>query len=284
MEWCPCKVLEIAHLSQCAGIAATTGRRCGIRVSARKMEAAENLLDEMSFHPISDEGVMSKLMESLAPHLLCSQWHEDQASRLIERWKVRILNSRKAEVMQEMQASSRELEDITAKLGRASLAGAQPLPTPDRTATSNPVTLPRERSSAPGDATTRPRESVTLPREGSSAPGAAIPRFKVSGISFGCIDDFQIPSPNLGSPTPQYQSRHEKSKAPTPSTDKAFSRQTSVSPDIKKDCPICLEPAKSDRLSVTRCPGCLEVFHGSCVNLWSRECVTNGGNPTCPFW
>lgn len=278
MEWSPCRVLEIAHLSTCAGFAATTGRRCGNRLAACKKEAAEGLLDEMSFYPISDEGVLVKLMESLAPYLLCSQWHEDQTSTLIGRWKMRILNSRKAEVLQEIQESSRELEDITAKLGRASLAGVQPLPSHGRTATRNPV---------------------TLPRDGGSAPGNATPRFKVSGISFGCIDDFQVPNPR--SSPPQHQSRREDSKAPTSSTDKASSWQISASPertvghksssqsqeyvcDDKKDCPICLEANKDDRHSVARCPGCLEVFHESCVDLWIKECVINGGNSTCPFW
>lgn len=279
MEWSPREVLRITHPSTCAGFAVKKRRRCEIRLAACKKEAAEKLLNDISVCPMSDEGEMLRFMETLASYLLCPQWHEDQASRLIGQWKIRILSSRKAKVMKEMQDSSRELEDITAKLGRASLSGTQPSPSLDRSATRNPVTLPREERSTPGDASSR---------------------FKVSGLTFGCIDDFRIPTPNPRSSAPQHQSRHRKSTASiytnlntssprvsTPAarvTPKCSSQTRESVPDVKKDCPICLETTKDDRYSVTRCPGCLGVFHGSCVTLWTKECITNGGKLTCPFW
>lgn len=178
-----------------------------------------------------------------------------------------------------MQDSSRELEDITAKLGRASLSGPQSSPSLDRSATRDPVTLPREERSTPGDAASR---------------------FKVSGLTFGCIDDFRIPTPDPRSPTPQYQSRRGESIASMDSNQNTPSRRVSTTaaritpksssqiresvPNNKKECPIYLEATKDDRYSVTRCPGCLGAFHGSCVTLWTKECITNGGRLTCPYW
>ncbi len=226
----------------CAGFAVTKGRRCEIRLAACKKEAAEKLLNDMSVCPMSNEGEMLRFMKTLASYLLCPQWHEDQASRLIGQWKIQVLSSRKAKVMKEMQDSSRELEDITAKLGRASLSGPQSSPSLDRSATRDPVTLPREERSTPGDAASR---------------------FKVSGLTFGCIDDFRIPTPDPRSPTPQYQSRRGESIAsmdsnqntPSPRVSTTAARITPKSssqiresvPNNKKECPICLEATKDDR-------------------------------------
>ncbi|CEL03734.1 hypothetical protein ASPCAL04880 [Aspergillus calidoustus] len=74
---------------RCAGIARTQGRRCRLRTNACGRKAAVSLLDRgtEALHAGRD---ITRTLRTLAPHVLCTRWHQGQASELFEKWQRQI--------------------------------------------------------------------------------------------------------------------------------------------------------------------------------------------------
>ncbi|KAJ5153857.1 uncharacterized protein N7500_009296 [Penicillium coprophilum] len=78
--------LEPEEEPWCAGYAPSQGRRCHARTNARGRRSAIALLNEGTKDILAGRSI-DELLEDLAPHVLCTRWHQSQASTLASRWK-----------------------------------------------------------------------------------------------------------------------------------------------------------------------------------------------------
>ncbi|CAG8015595.1 hypothetical protein PENNAL_c0033G11385 [Penicillium nalgiovense] len=78
--------LEPEKESWCAGYAPSQGRRCHAPTNARGRSSAMMLLNEGTKDLRAGRNI-NTLLESLAPHVLCTRFHQNQASDLACRWK-----------------------------------------------------------------------------------------------------------------------------------------------------------------------------------------------------
>ena len=70
----------------CAGYASSQGRRCNARTNAHGRRSAMTLLNEGTKELRAGRSI-DTLLEDLAPHVLCTRFHQSQASDLTCRWK-----------------------------------------------------------------------------------------------------------------------------------------------------------------------------------------------------
>ncbi|KXG52191.1 uncharacterized protein PGRI_084750 [Penicillium griseofulvum] len=70
----------------CAGYAPSKGRRCHARTNAHGRRSATAILNEGTKELRAGRSVTS-LLKELAPHVLCTRFHQNQASDLVSRWK-----------------------------------------------------------------------------------------------------------------------------------------------------------------------------------------------------
>ncbi|KAJ5267112.1 hypothetical protein N7478_009920 [Penicillium angulare] len=70
----------------CAGYAPSQGRRCHARTNARGRRSAMMLLNEGTKDLRAGRSI-DELLEDLAPHVLCTRFHQNQALDLARRWK-----------------------------------------------------------------------------------------------------------------------------------------------------------------------------------------------------
>ncbi|KAJ5691565.1 hypothetical protein N7488_012300 [Penicillium malachiteum] len=90
--------LEPENEPWCAGFAPSQGRRCHARTNARGRNSAMILLNEGTKDFRAGRNI-DELLEDLAPHVLCTRFHQSQASSLADRWKQQVrtyLNSQLA--------------------------------------------------------------------------------------------------------------------------------------------------------------------------------------------
>ncbi|KAJ5093417.1 hypothetical protein N7456_009278 [Penicillium angulare] len=73
----------------CAGYAPSQGRRCHARTNARGRSSAMMLLNEGTKDLRAGRNI-DELLEDLAPHVLCTRFHQSQASDLAQRWKRKV--------------------------------------------------------------------------------------------------------------------------------------------------------------------------------------------------
>ncbi|KAL3458206.1 hypothetical protein BJX64DRAFT_267010 [Aspergillus heterothallicus] len=71
----------------CAGIALSKGRRCQLRTSAVGRKLAILLLNTASDALHAGRAIDDALLRTLASCVLCSRWHQGQATGLVETWK-----------------------------------------------------------------------------------------------------------------------------------------------------------------------------------------------------
>src|SRR4051794_1682508 len=103
----------------CAGYAPSQGRRCHARTNARGRSSAMMLLNEGTKDLRAGRSI-DTLLEDLAPHVLCTRFHQSQASDLTRRWKRQVrtyLDSRVASTpsARPMRLSSRSIYRETAE-------------------------------------------------------------------------------------------------------------------------------------------------------------------------
>ncbi|KAJ6079307.1 hypothetical protein N7467_009060 [Penicillium canescens] len=103
----------------CAGYAPSQGRRCHARTNARGRSSAMMLLNEGTKDLRAGRSI-DTLLEDLAPHVLCTRFHQSQASDLTCRWKRQVrtyLDSRVASTpsARPMRLSSRSIYRETAE-------------------------------------------------------------------------------------------------------------------------------------------------------------------------
>ncbi|KAL5359896.1 hypothetical protein BJX96DRAFT_63575 [Aspergillus floccosus] len=88
---------SIPHLSEiimlepdmepwCAGYAPSKGRRCHMRTNAHGRASAMRLLNQGTAD-LRAGRCIDTLLENLAPYVLCTRWHQNQAPDLVRRWK-----------------------------------------------------------------------------------------------------------------------------------------------------------------------------------------------------
>lgn len=70
----------------CAGYAPSQGRRCHARTNAHGRRSAMTLLNEGTKDLRAGRSI-DTLLEDLAPHVLCTRFHQSQAADLTRRWK-----------------------------------------------------------------------------------------------------------------------------------------------------------------------------------------------------
>ncbi|KAL3470167.1 hypothetical protein BJX99DRAFT_264488 [Aspergillus californicus] len=70
----------------CAGYAPSQGRRCHNPTNARGRREARSLLNEGTDY-LHEGYNINEILEYLAPYVLCTRWHQNQASGLVARWK-----------------------------------------------------------------------------------------------------------------------------------------------------------------------------------------------------
>ncbi|KAL2818700.1 hypothetical protein BDW59DRAFT_165363 [Aspergillus cavernicola] len=73
----------------CAGYAPSQGRRCKARTNARGRREAMALLDEGT-DDLYASLCIDDILEDLAPHVLCTRFHQNQAFELVARWKKQV--------------------------------------------------------------------------------------------------------------------------------------------------------------------------------------------------
>ncbi|KAJ5362327.1 hypothetical protein N7541_003171 [Penicillium brevicompactum] len=73
----------------CAGYAPSQGRRCHARTNAYGRNSAMKLL-EKGTERLRAGRSLDTLLEDLAPHVLCTRFHQNQASTLTSRWKRKV--------------------------------------------------------------------------------------------------------------------------------------------------------------------------------------------------
>ncbi|GES62108.1 Zinc finger, RING-type [Aspergillus terreus] len=73
----------------CAGYAPSKGRRCHMRTNIRGRTSAMRLLDQGTADLRAGRDI-DALLEDLAPHVLCTRWHQNQAPNLVRRWKEQV--------------------------------------------------------------------------------------------------------------------------------------------------------------------------------------------------
>ncbi|OQD65341.1 hypothetical protein PENPOL_c006G05550 [Penicillium polonicum] len=78
--------LEPEQEPWCAGYAPSRGRRCHMRTNAPGRRSAMMLLNEGTKDLHAGRNI-DILLEDLAPHVLCTRFHQNQASDLVRRWK-----------------------------------------------------------------------------------------------------------------------------------------------------------------------------------------------------
>lgn len=78
--------LEPEQEPWCAGYAPSQGRRCHARTNAHGRRSATMLLNEGTKDLRAGRSI-DALLEDLAPHVLCTRFHQAQASDLTRRWK-----------------------------------------------------------------------------------------------------------------------------------------------------------------------------------------------------
>ncbi|KAJ5741036.1 hypothetical protein N7493_000908 [Penicillium malachiteum] len=81
--------LEPENEPWCAGFAPSQGRRCHARTNARGRNAAMILLNEGTKDLRAGRSI-DELLEDLAPHVLCTRFHQSQATSLANRWKQQV--------------------------------------------------------------------------------------------------------------------------------------------------------------------------------------------------
>ncbi|KAJ5714418.1 uncharacterized protein N7483_011599 [Penicillium malachiteum] len=95
-----CEIIKLEPDKEpwCAGYAPSQGRRCHARTNARGRSSAMMLLNEGTKDLRAGRNI-DELLEDLALHVLCTRFHQSQASSLANRWKQQVrtyLNSQLA--------------------------------------------------------------------------------------------------------------------------------------------------------------------------------------------
>ena len=199
---------------------------------------------------------------------------------MIETWKRRILTFLRTQAVREIQELESTVEDLTERLEASRITVSQP------SSSHNPPAVTILNT----DDTLQPLEhSATLSATASSTSSGQgfTPVYngtsRLSNVQYdddnnllwsrdrdpwffeGASSSEQTPLPAVGR---QAQDSNEKRKPP---------------PEAKANCPICFDGMGSkDRVS--RCHGCLEKFHESCINAWVKQCKEASTNATCPCW
>lgn len=73
----------------CAGYAESKGRRCQKQTNAHGRRVAMRILDQGTRDILAGRCV-DELLADLAPHVLCTTWHQPQASSLVHHWKEQV--------------------------------------------------------------------------------------------------------------------------------------------------------------------------------------------------
>ncbi|KAL2802371.1 hypothetical protein BJX63DRAFT_437929 [Aspergillus granulosus] len=73
----------------CAGIAVSKGRRCQLRTNQYGRRTALSLLDKGTAD-LRAGLCIDDILQDLAPHVLCTRWHQGQASTLVSQWQRRV--------------------------------------------------------------------------------------------------------------------------------------------------------------------------------------------------
>ena len=286
MEWSSSEVLEIDDISTCAGYAHSQGRQCNNHLSSGKTEAAETFLDHLSRYALSSDDVIQKYLKGLAHCLLCPRWHEDQAESLVETWQRRILRFQRAQAMQKIQDLESRVEDITARLGASTLTVPQPLPLHSPAGTraldqNRPIKTPRYNQHAIHSHTT---DSSSRQRFTTLSADNLIPStLQFSHDRNPIWSQGHYPELYEGASSSNTNRRLiiPTSALAHRAQDKKDQSQTFKEAQI--DCPICFEGYESSQ-DMSRCRGCLEKFHGSCIEAWLGQCKEASINETCPCW
>ncbi|KAJ5312370.1 hypothetical protein PENANT_c011G04100 [Penicillium antarcticum] len=111
--------LEPEEEPWCAGYAPSQGRRCHARTNAYGRRSAMVLLNEGTKDLRAGRSI-DALLEDLAPHVLCTRFHQNQASDLTRRWRGQVhqyLNSQGTFTpsTQQTRVSSRIVDTETAE-------------------------------------------------------------------------------------------------------------------------------------------------------------------------
>lgn len=311
MQWSPWEVLEINDVSTCAGYAHSQGRRCRNCLSSAKIGEARILLEHMSCYAISSDDVIHERLDVLAPRLLCAQWHEDQAKSLVATWKQRMLRFQRAQAVQKIQDLESTVEAITMRLEMSSLAVPQPHSSHVPVVTRAPNEDRRVRSGERTTAHSNPRASSIRQRfttaHSNHTASSIRQRFTTAHSNTTASSTrqrFTTVYTNGCEPSViQYDGNGTLPWSPE-SYGRASSSGLTPKPVVKtqapeakdesrtleqagSDCPICFDEFESKvdgEVGVSRCHGCLEKFHKSCIKAWIKQCEGTSVNTTCPCW
>ena len=243
-----------------------------------RKDAAEVLLNQISRYAISCEGLIHESLEVLASYLLCPQRHEDLAESLIETWKRRILRFQRMRAMQEIKDLESTIGDITARLEASSLTAPQLStsyrPPTNFVFTTNASPQSQERDTAQSASTSSSsRQCFTT---------VYTHEIRSSNVQFVNRNDnllrsrdnklFEETSSSQLAPLLAIGQQAQGRKGPSQTLQEANS-----------DCRICFKGYEGWD-DVSRCHGCLEKFHESCIKAWLEQCKEMSVNVTCPCW
>ncbi|CAI7626146.1 unnamed protein product [Penicillium bialowiezense] len=126
--------LEPEEEPWCAGYAPSQRRRCHARTNAYGRSSAMKLL-EKGTERLRAGRSLDTLLEDLAPYVLCTRWHQNQASTLSSRWKREVRAYRDSQIPSRSYTQSTITARFPSVPSTPSTTTIRALPTPSTAST-----------------------------------------------------------------------------------------------------------------------------------------------------
>ena len=287
--------IGIDDIDTCVGYAFTKNRRCRNPIPFDDKNRACATLKRMSqidiqWKQLTDNLLDEDVFEELAELLLCSLHYWDQKHSFITGWKQRALARERERRLQEVRVHVNTVETITTMIESVSLAAKKAVR--ERVVSSiredeedESIETPENDAfyaSRPSAASSSGRHSTTshdqYPRSVDSQYSYRSNLIKqVHNAHFyesNSVSERRSTPPKSGSTT------HDSYDKKQYSYDK---KQSQSLEDFETVCPICLDSFENTH-TVSRCRGCLEKFHGDCIETWLQQRVNTDTYAECPYW
>ncbi|KAL2839568.1 hypothetical protein BJX68DRAFT_198158 [Aspergillus pseudodeflectus] len=245
----------------CAGFARSKGRRCCVRTNARGRKTALSLLDEGTAD-LHAGLCIDDILEDLAPHVLCTRWHQNQASSLVSTWQARVdrylfsVSVPRSRSRSQNRYEGWTVAECLAEIERLTAKRAAELASTSRSSRA----IPRTSHPAPvlsfdaGNGTSASTTSRTLQeqsatsvsRPASRTPEPSIPANPepVRRIMSTLTSTGPVATPGATSTIPSRSSTQVLPSPPRPSPAPVARPRGVVRRPVQGECSICLDPLR----------------------------------------
>ncbi|KAK6823256.1 hypothetical protein RU639_006135 [Aspergillus parasiticus] len=270
-----CEIIQIYPEEEpwCAGYAPSQRRRCHMPTNARNRRTATYLLDEGTEDLYAGRDI-NDLLEDLAPYVLCTRFHRNQAPELAAKWKWKVQQflasymvpaptQRAAGERRQTSSLARSRQSVEVDYSRPAKWPPVRIGEPERPRTTQPATaasqgrLVNERVTQTANSTNRLRErsmsSAAVPTQEITNRTRAVVSYSQTGRQGASAAASNRGPSNIPTPTIRATSSHVRpgsgSSASLSSTTSSRSGDTTRRP-IEGDCTICFDPLKNARSEV----------------------------------